>query len=68
MKFEDAVKKSVKAFMAGKMPRATNELIEGGIFHTPEYFDDLEAELMDDEPKKAGKKKAKKENADGIDV
>ena len=68
MKFEDAVKKSVKAFMAGKMPEETGALMSDGIFHTPEYFDDLEAELMDDEPKKAGKKKAKKENADGIDV
>jgi len=68
MKFEDAVKKSVKSFMEGKMPEATGELMSDGIFHTPEYFDDLEAELMDDEPKKAGKKKAKKENADGIDV
>jgi len=65
MKFEDAVKKSVKAFMAGKMPRATNELIEGGIFYTPEYFDELEADLKVEEPQK---KNNKKEMADGIDV
>jgi len=65
MKFEDAVKKSVKAFMEGKMPESTNDLIEEGIFYTPEYFDELEASLMDEEPPK---KNTKKENADGIDV
>jgi len=65
MKFEDAVKKSVKAFMNGQMPEATGALVTDGIFHTPEYFDDLEAEIMGEGPKK---KKAKKEMADGIDV
>ncbi len=65
MKFEDAVKKSVKAFMEGKMPEATGALVSDGIIHTPEYFDDLEAELMGEEP---NKKEDKKEMADGIDV
>jgi len=46
MKFEDAVKKSIKAFMQGKTPRATDEMSEGGIFHTPEYFDELEEMIL----------------------
>lgn len=65
MKFEDAVKKSVKAFMEGKMPEETGALVSDGIFHTPEYFDDLEAEMTGEKPEE---KKAKKEMADGIDV
>jgi hypothetical protein len=46
MKFEDAVKKSIKNFMQGKLPSSTNELIEDGIFHTPEYFDELEESIL----------------------
>ncbi len=46
MKFEDAVKKSIKEFMRGKTPSATNEMSEGGIFHTPEYFDELEEMIL----------------------
>jgi hypothetical protein len=46
MKFEDAVKKSIKNFMQGKLPISTNELIEDGIFHTPEYFDELEESIL----------------------
>jgi hypothetical protein len=46
MKFEDAVKKSIKNFMQGKLPSSTNELTEDGIFHTPEYFDELEESIL----------------------
>ncbi len=46
MKFEDAVKKSIKAFMQGKTPSATDEMAEGGIFHTPEYFDEWEEKIL----------------------
>ena len=52
MKFEDAVKKSIKAFMNGKTPAATNDLGEEGIFHTPDYFDELEEQMMGDDKKK----------------
>tara|TARA_R110000796_G_scaffold238810_2_gene359281 strand:+ start:282 stop:461 length:180 start_codon:yes stop_codon:yes gene_type:complete len=51
MKFEDAVKKSIKAFMNGKTPQATDEMSEGGIFHTPAYFDEMEEDLLDDDKK-----------------
>ena len=49
MKFEDAVKKSIKAFMNGKTPQATDEMSEGGIFHTPAYFDELEEQMLSDD-------------------
>tara|TARA_B110000259_G_C13683510_1_gene269314 strand:+ start:131 stop:310 length:180 start_codon:yes stop_codon:yes gene_type:complete len=49
MKFQDAVKKSIKAFMNGKTPQATDEMSEGGIFHTPAYFDELEEQMLSDD-------------------
>ena len=49
MKFQDAVKKSIKAFMNGKSPQATDEMSEGGIFHTPAYFDELEEQMLSDD-------------------
>ena len=52
MKFEDAVKKSIKSFMNGKIPTATNELGEEGIFHTPDYFDELEKNMLGEDKKK----------------
>ena len=64
MKFEDAVKKSVKSFMEGKMPQATSDLIEGGIFYTPEYFDELAEELMKETPKTKKSKAKETANAD----
>lgn len=51
MKFEDAVKRSIRTFMNGKVPSETAEMKEDGLFFTPEYFDDLEKTLLDDEPK-----------------
>mgnify|MGYP006177177193 CR=1 FL=1 len=61
MKFEDAVKKSIKSFMQGKAPSATNGLSEEGLFYNPEYFDELEETLLQDTPKKT---KNKKEDVD----
>jgi hypothetical protein len=49
MKFQDAVKKSIKAFMNGKTPQATDEMSEDGIFHTPAYFDELEEQMLSDD-------------------
>ncbi|MGA0315297.1 MAG: hypothetical protein ACO3MJ_07905 [Alphaproteobacteria bacterium] len=49
MKFEDAVVKSIRNFMRGKMPKATSELMDEGRFYTPEYFDELEEAFADDE-------------------
>jgi hypothetical protein len=51
MKFEDAVKKSIKAFMNGKSPAATGDVSEDGIFHSPAYFDELEEQMLGDDLK-----------------
>ena len=48
MTFDEAVKKSIKVFMQGKMPMKTGELKEEGLFYTPDYFDELEADLLDE--------------------
>ena len=52
MTFDEAVKKSIKNFLKGKMP------METGLFYTPEYFDDLEQQFLDD-PIKTKKSKNK---------
>ena len=51
MKFEDAVKKSIRAFMNGKSPAATSDVGEEAIFHTPAYFDELEEQMLGDDMK-----------------
>ena len=51
MKFEDAVKKCIKAFMNGKSPAATSDVGEEAIFHTPAYFDELEEQMLGDDLK-----------------
>ena len=63
MTFDDAVKKSIKVFLQGKMPRKTGELAEEGLFYTPEYFDELEEDLLD-EPTDSKKSKEEKELED----
>lgn len=58
MTFDEAVKKSIKTFLAGKLPMQTGQLAESGLFYTPDFFDELEAELLD---KPTDSKKAKDE-------
>lgn len=48
MKFEDAVQKSVKLFLDGKMPPKTADIAENGRMYTPDYFDELEERLLGD--------------------
>ena len=59
MQFQDAVKKSIKTFVAGNMPKALMELkAEEGLMFTPDYFDELEESLAEQEkPSKKSKKK-----------
>lgn len=45
MRFEDAVKKSIKAFIAGKMPQELSRQADTEIMFTPEYFDKMESDL-----------------------
>tara|TARA_R100000544_G_scaffold36520_2_gene25002 strand:+ start:381 stop:569 length:189 start_codon:yes stop_codon:yes gene_type:complete len=48
MTFDEAVKKSIKVFLQGKMPMKTGELKEDGLFFTPDYFDELESAILDE--------------------
>jgi len=50
MTFDEAVKKSIKQFMAGKLLTETAKLKDDGIFYSPEFFDDLEEELLNEDP------------------
>tara|TARA_R110000744_G_scaffold321588_1_gene427648 strand:+ start:1182 stop:1373 length:192 start_codon:yes stop_codon:yes gene_type:complete len=47
MTFDEAIKKSIKVFLKGKLPIKTGELKKDGLMFTPEYFDDLEAEMLE---------------------
>jgi len=60
MKFEEAIEKSIKAFMEGRMPENLNAAKEGGLKYTPEYFDDFAQELKDraEAPSKSKKEEA----------
>lgn len=49
MTFDEAVKKSIKSFMQGKMPTNTSALKNDGLFYTPEFFDDLEEQLLSED-------------------
>ena len=40
MTFDEAVKKSIKTFLAGKSPMQTGQLAESGLFYTPDFFDE----------------------------
>jgi hypothetical protein len=60
--FEDIIRQSIKSFKKGKMPEETKLLLEeegGEVKYTPEYFDELEEELLD-QKEKTDKKEAKK--------
>ncbi len=48
MKFQDAIKKSIKSFMNGKTPEAVGEVEDEGLYHTPEYFDEMEKDILGD--------------------
>jgi len=48
MNFNDAVTKSIKNFMDGKMPKNLTEVTEGEIMYTPEYFDGFAESLKED--------------------
>lgn len=69
--FDHVIRQSIKKFKAGDVAEETFKLIsEDGreVKYTPEYFDELEKDLMADkkkEDKKASKKKDKKEMSDG---
>lgn len=50
MKFEDAVEKSIRSFMKGRLPDELMKVQGEPILYTPEYMDELEEEMADMEP------------------
>jgi len=48
MTFQDAVKKSIKQFMDGKMPKNLMEVNGGELKYTPEYFEGFKQSLEED--------------------
>lgn len=59
MKFEDAIKRSIKEFLRGKYPKKLAELKEDGLTFTPEWFDAFEDSLDEAKGRKSAKSKAK---------
>jgi hypothetical protein len=51
MKFEDAIKKSIRSFMDGNMPKGMMEQMESEPMYTPEYYDELEKDMDTKEAK-----------------
>lgn len=52
MNFTDAVRKSMKKFLDGKLDlKELQKVAEEDILYTPDFFDDLEEQMLeDDEP------------------
>lgn len=46
MTFEEAIRKSIKAYFDGKDPTNLLETMEGGMKYSREYFDQAEKELL----------------------
>lgn len=61
MKFEDAVKRSIREFKKGKYPAKLAELKEEGLLYTPEWFDAFEDSLKE---AKGEKKKPEKDRVE----
>lgn len=58
MNFTDAVRKSMQKFLDGKLDlKELQKLTEEDVLYTPDFFDDLEEQMLeDDEPKSKAKK------------
>jgi hypothetical protein len=64
MNFTDAVRKSMQKFLDGKLDlKELQKMTEDDILYTPDFFDELEEQMLeDDEPK--GKKKKDEQDED----
>ena len=56
MTFEEAIRKSIRNYMKGKMPEATKQQ-KGELKYDLKFFDDLEKMFTEDEKGKKGKSK-----------
>lgn len=50
MKFEDAIEKSIKSFLKGRLPQELMKVQDNPVMYTPDYMDELEEDLADMEP------------------
>lgn len=50
MKFEDAIEKSIKSFLKGRLPEELMKVQDSPVMYTPDYMDELEIDLADMEP------------------
>ena len=48
MKFDIAIKRSIKAFLDGRLPTALVEAQGKDLMYTPEYLDELEASFAEE--------------------
>lgn len=50
MNFTDAVRKSMKKFLDGKLDlKELQKVTEEDILYTPDFFDDLEEQMLEDD-------------------
>jgi hypothetical protein len=59
MTFEEAIRKSIRAFMKGDMPTSLIEASGGKMKYDQKFFDDLEKEILGEDKK--SKKKGEEE-------
>ena len=61
--FESVIRKSIKTFKKGQIPEQTFEAMSSDgkeVKYTPEYFDDLEKQVLEEKEKADKKKKTSK--------
>jgi hypothetical protein len=51
MRFDEAVLLAIKKFRDGEVLSKTKELKEGAVRYTPEYFDELEKDILGEDLK-----------------
>lgn len=62
MNFTDAVRKSMKKFLDGKIDlKELQKVTEQDILYTPDFFDELEEQMLEDDAPKGKTKKDKKD-------
>jgi Ran GTPase-activating protein (RanGAP) involved in mRNA processing and transport len=69
--FESVIRKSIKTFKKGKIPEQTFEAMSSDgkeVKYTPEYFDDLEKQVLEQKEKADKKKKTSKNKKEPKDM
>jgi|TARA_B110000858_G_C17617646_1_gene387505 hypothetical protein len=67
MKFEDAIQRSIKDFLKGNSASKTAETAEGGLYYTPEFFDEFEEKFLEATKGLKVTKKSKSKSKKGED-